>query len=93
MNLNILYAKCKTGLKKLCVDGEKLNMKSHNQFRQLMWVNYWQSIFNNIGDWVRLGDVDKSELGITLTKEKVQGVSKNVLQINPTTFLGHPLAK
>ena len=35
---------------------------------------------NNMGDWVRLVQSDKTELGITLTDEEIQGVSKNVFK-------------
>ena len=32
---------------------------------------------NSVEDWVRLVEADKSELGITLTEQEIQGVSKN----------------
>ena len=37
-----------------------------------------QKVSNSIGDWVRLVDADMSELGISLTNEQIQSVSKNV---------------
>ena len=35
-----------------------------------------QNISNSTGDWVRLVEADKTELGISLTDEQIQGVSK-----------------
>ena len=32
---------------------------------------------NSVGDWVRLVDADKTELGINLSDSEIQGVSKN----------------
>ena len=39
-----------------------------------------QTVSNNIGDWVRLVQADKKELGITLSDDEIQGVPKNVFR-------------
>ena len=39
-----------------------------------------QKIRNNTGDWVRLVQSDKVELGICLTDKDIQGVSKNMFK-------------
>ena len=33
-----------------------------------------QKISSNVGDWVNIVEADKSELGINLTDEEIQGV-------------------
>ena len=88
---NILNAHSKTGLEWIYADCGKLNMKALIQIRRLMYlwhilsrdktelinrVYTTQTNCNNTGDWVRLVAADKSELGIRLTDEEIQGVSK-----------------
>ena len=84
-------AHSKTSLEWLYSDAGKLDIKSLIKIRRLMYlweilhrdkseliyrVYRAQRVSNNIGDWVRLIDQDKSELKITLTDEQIQGVSK-----------------
>ena len=92
---NILQAHSKTGLEWIYADCGKLNLKALIQIRRLMYLWHVlsrdedelicriytaQSNCNNTGDWVRLVESDKAELGITLTDEEIQGVSKNVFK-------------
>ena len=37
-----------------------------------------QKVSNSVGDWIRLVEADKTEIGICLTDSEIQGVSKNV---------------
>ena len=84
-------AHSKTSIEWLYSDAGKLDLKSLIRIRRLMYlweilhrdeselihrVYRAQRVSNNIGDWVRLIDQDKSELKITLTDEQIQGVSK-----------------
>ena len=39
-----------------------------------------QSVCNNNGDWVKLVEADKSEIGISVTNYEVQGVSKDMFK-------------
>ena len=92
---NILNAHSKTGVEWLYADSGKLNLKSLIQVRRFMYLWHIlsreenelinriyriQSVCNNTGDWVKLVEADKTELGITLTYDEVQGVSKNVFK-------------
>ena len=92
---NILQAHCKTGLEWIYADCGKLNLKALIQIRRLMYlwhvlsrdenelisrVYAAQTNCNNTGDWVRLVQADKAELGIILTDKEIQGVSKNVFK-------------
>jgi hypothetical protein len=92
---NILQAHSKTGLEWIYADCGKLNLKELIQIRRLMYLWHVlsrdedelicriytaQSNCNNTGDWVRLVQSDKAELGITLTDKEIQGVSKNVFK-------------
>ena len=92
---NILSAHSKTGIEWLYSDCGALDIKNRIMIRRLMYLWHilsrdntelirriynTQSISNNIGDWVRLVQADKKELGITLTDEEIQGVSKNVFR-------------
>ena len=87
----IFDAHSKTSLEWLYSDAGKLDLKSLIKIRRLMYlweilhrdkselihrVYRAQRVSNNIGDWVRLIDQDKSELQITLTDDQIQGVSK-----------------
>ena len=89
---NILQA----GLEWIYADCGKLNLKALIQVRRLIYLWHVlsrdedelisriyaaQTNCNNIGDWVRLKQADKAELGITLTDEEIQGVSKNAFNI------------
>ena len=88
---NILQAHCKTGLEWIYADCGKLNLKALIQVIRLIYLWHVlsrdeeelisriyaaQTNCNNIGDWVRLKQADKAELGITLTDEEMQGVMK-----------------
>ena len=92
---DVLNAHCKTGLEWIYADTGKLNLRSLIQIRRLMYLWHLnsrenselinriyttQKITNNVGDWIRLVEADMSELGITLTDEQIQGVSKNVFK-------------
>ena len=92
---NILQAHSKTGLEWIDADCGKLNLKALMQIRRLMYLWHVlsrdedelisrvctvQTNSNNIGDWVRLVQSDKTELGITVTDKEIQGVSKNVFK-------------
>ena len=46
---------------------------------------------DDTGDWVKLGEAEKSELGITLKKGNVEGVSRNVFKhyVNKKTTENH----
>ena len=92
---SVLNAHSKTGLEWLYCDGGKLNLKSVIQVRRLMYLwlvlnrseseltrkmHHTQTISSSVGDWVRLVQADKSELGITLTDTDIQGVSQNVFK-------------
>ena len=91
-----LNAHSKTGLEWIYSDTGKLNLKSLIQIRRLMYLWHLlsrdktelirriyntQNISNSVGDWVRLIEADKSELGITLTDDDIQSISKNVFKI------------
>ena len=90
-----LDAHSKTGLEWLYSDTAKLNLKSLIQIRRLMYlwqvlnrneselvsrVYQTQISSNSVGDWVRLVEADKLELGITLTDCEIQGVSQNMFK-------------
>ena len=92
---DVLKAHCKTGLEWIYADTGKLNLRSLIQIRRLMYLWHLnsrdkselinriyttQKISNNVGDWVKLVEADMSELGITLTDEQIQGVSKNMFK-------------
>ena len=92
---HILNAHCKTGIEWIVADTGKLNLKSLIQIRRLMYLWHLlnrnesemihriydsQKVSSSVGDWVRLVEADKSELGIVLTDKEVQGVSKNVFK-------------
>ena len=89
---HLLNAHCKTGIEWLMADTGKINLKSLIQIRRLMhlWhilsrdenemisrIYNSQKVSNSVGDWVRLVEADKSELGIALTDKEIQGVSKS----------------
>jgi hypothetical protein len=76
----ILHAHCKTGLEWIYADSGKFYLRSLNQIRRLMYlwhlnsrdeselinrVYTTQKISSSVGDWVKLVQADKSELGIT----------------------------
>ena len=90
---HLLNAHSKTGLEWIFADTGKLNLRSLLQIRRLMYlwhllsreesemisrVYNTQKVSHSVGDWVRLVEGDKTELGITLTDRDIQGVSKNV---------------
>ena len=75
--------------------GENLTLKALIPIRRLMYLWHVlsrdenelisrvyadQTNCNNMGDWVRLVQADKAELGITLTDKEIQGVSENVFK-------------
>ena len=87
----IFNAHCKTSREWLYSDAGKLDLKSLIQIRRLMYlweilnrdkselitrIYTTQKLINSTGDWVRLVDADKAELGIIITDEEIQGVSK-----------------
>jgi hypothetical protein len=91
----VLSAHSKTGLEWIMADTGKLDLRSLIQMRRLMYLWHLlsrdeselirriyttQKVSNSVGDWVRLVDADKTELGITLSDMEIQGVSKNVFQ-------------
>ena len=109
---HVLDAHSKTGLEWIYSDTGKLNLKSLVQIRRLMYLWHvlsrdeselikriyeTQKITSNVGDWFKLVEADKLELGITLTDEEIQGVSKNVfktfvkkrVKINHLKYLNH----
>ena len=92
---NILNAHSKTGIEWFYADCGKLTVKSILQIRRLMYlwhvlsrdrtelisrIYQTQNNQNCTGDWVRLVEADKIELGIDLTDQEIQGVSKNVFK-------------
>ena len=92
---HVLDAHSKTGLEWIYSDTGKLNLKSLVQIRRLMYLWHvlsrdeselikriyeTQKITSNAGDWFKLVEADKLELGITLTDEEIQGISKNVFK-------------
>ena len=92
---HVLSAHSKTGLEWIMSDTGKLDLRSLIQIRRLMYLWHilsreesemirriytTQKVSNSVGDWVRLVDADKTELGITLSDIQIQGVSKNVFQ-------------
>ena len=93
---NILNAHSKTGLEWIYAEGGKLSLKCIIQIRRLMYlwhvlhrdktelisrIYLTQKNQNSVGDWVRLVEADKSELGINLTDQEIQGVTKMFLKI------------
>ena len=87
----ILNAHSKTSLEWLYSDTGQLDLNSLIKIRRLMYyweilhrdkselihrIYTTQNISNSTGDWVRLVEADKTELGISLTDEQIQGVSK-----------------
>ena len=50
-----------------------------------------QKMSNSGGDWVNILDSDKNELGISLTDQEIQGVSKNVFKnyVNSKVRINH----
>ena len=92
---NILNAHSRTGLEWIYADCGKFDVKTKIMIRRLMFLWHvlsrnnielirriynTQTIRNNTGDWVRLVESDKLELGISLTDEEIQAVSKNVFK-------------
>ena len=92
---NILNAHSKTGLEWIYAECGKLSLKYIIQTRRLMYlwhvlhrdktelinrIYLTQKNQNNIGDWTRLVEADKSELEINLTDQEIQGVTKNVFK-------------
>ena len=90
---HILNAHCKTGIEWIVADTGKLNLRSLIQIRRLMYLWHLlsrnesemihriydsQKVSSSVGDWVRLVEADKTELGIALTDKEIQGVSKSV---------------
>ena len=56
------------------------HLKSRDESELITRVYTTQKISSSVGDWVKLVQADKSELGITLTDEEIQGVSKNAFK-------------
>ena len=90
-----LNAHSKTGLEWMYADTGRYNLKSLIQIRRLMYLWHilsrdetelihriynTQKNENSVGDWVRILEADKIELGIKLTDKEIQGVSKNVFK-------------
>ena len=88
----ILNAHSKTSLEWLYSDTGQLDLKSLIKIRRLMYyweilhrdkselihrIYTTQKISNSTGDWVRLLEADKTELGIDLTDKQIQDVSKS----------------
>ena len=88
----ILNAHSKTSLEWLYSDTGQLDLNSLIKIRRLMYyweilnrdkselihrIYTTQRISNSTGDWVRLVEADKTELGISLTDKQIQGVSKS----------------
>lgn len=103
---NVLQAHCRTGLEWIYADCGKMNLKALIQVRRLMYLWHIlsrdktelisriyaaQTNSNNTGDWVRLVQADKAELGINLSDEEIQGVSKNVFKnyVKKKTTIAH----
>ena len=76
-------------------DTGKLNLKSLIQTRRLLYLWHinnreeselinriysTQKIAYNTGDWVKLVESDKSELGITLSDKEIVRIYSNILQ-------------
>ena len=91
----ILDAHCKTGLEWIYADLGKFNLKSLIQIRRMMYLWHTlsrketelirrvynsQLINNSVGDWVKLVDSDKCELGIDLTDREIQSVSEETFK-------------
>ena len=89
----LLSAHCKTGIEWIMADTGKMDLRSIIQIRRLIYLWHilsrsesemirrvydTQMVSNSVGDWVRMVQADKAELGITLSDSDVQGVSKNV---------------
>ena len=88
----ILNAHSKTSLEWLYSDTGQLDLNSLIKIRRLMYyweipnrdkselihrIYTTQKISNSTGDWVRLVEADKKELGIDLTDKQIQEVSKS----------------
>ena len=87
----IFNAHSKTSLEWLYLDSGKLDLSSLIKIRRLMYlweilnhekaelinrIYSAQKVSNNVGDWVRLVDTDRSELRLGLSDTQIQGVSK-----------------
>ena len=96
----IFDAHPKTGIEWLYSDAGKLNMGSLLQIRRLMYlwhilsrdenelirrVYTTQKLSSNNGDWIGLVTQDKQQLGIDMSDEEIQGVSKDVFKRYVTT--------
>ena len=90
-----MNAHSKTGIEWLYADTGRYNLKSLIQVRRMMYLWHilsrdkselihrvydTQKNDNSIGDWVRLVEQDKNELGISMTDQEIQGVSKEVFK-------------
>ena len=51
---------------------------SRSESKMIRQVYDTQILSNSVGDWVRMVQADKAELGINLSGSEIQGVSKNV---------------
>ena len=92
---HILNAHSKTSIEWLYAETGILNIKCLIQIGRLMYlwhilsrdktellrrVYETQKISSNVGDWVRLVELDKLELQITMSDEEIQGVSKEMFK-------------
>ena len=90
-----LKAHSKTAIEWMYADTGRYNLKSLIQIRRLMYLWHilsrddselihriynTQKVASSTGDWVRLVEADKEELGIGLTDEEIQGVSKEMFK-------------
>ena len=87
----IFNAHSKTPIEWLYCEAGKLDLSSVIKMRRLMYlweilnrekselinrVYTTQKISNSIGDWIRLVEADRLELGLDLTDTQIQGMSK-----------------
>ena len=90
-----LNAHSKTALEWMYSDTGRYNLKSLIQIRRLMYlwhilsrnddelicrIYQTQKNSSSVGDWFRLVEADKHELGIDMTDEEIQGVSQEVFK-------------
>ena len=91
-----INAHCKTGIEWLYADMGKLNLRLLIKIRGLMYlwhilsrdknelihrIYIAQSNSSSVGNWVRLVEDDKKELGIKMSDEEIQGVSENKFKL------------
>ena len=90
-----LMSHSKAAVEWIYSDTGRYNLRSLIQVRRLMYlwhilsrqddelihrVYNTQKVSNSVGDWVRLVNADKDELGIELTDEDIQGVSQEMFK-------------